>query len=177
MENEQWRDINGYEGWYQVSNLGRVKSLDRIVDHVSKNGLRSSMMRRGHIFKLVLSTAKYPTTTLSKHSKIKKFLVHRLVAEAFIPKIEGKDIVNHKDSNPQNSHVSNLEWCTYSENNIHAMESGRSHLRILDHTQVKTIRSIYRKTHIKSIDLANYFKISFRQLRRIANGYSYSHIK
>lgn len=122
---EEWRDIPGYEGLYKVSNCGTVKSLD----HYGSNGV-SIILYKGKI----VSTYKYHGYLYvhlcnGKNNK-KKYLVHRLVASAFIPKISGKPQINHKDGNKSNNHVSNLEWCTQKENVIHGVETGLRKLKV-----------------------------------------------
>lgn len=115
MIKEEWKDIKGYEGLYQVSNMGRVKSLDRY----RKNGIDENNIC--FIKGKILSPAKqkdsgYMFVSLSKNRKTKGFRVHRLVAEAFIPNPNKYKCVNHKDENKQNNKVDNLEWCTYKYN-------------------------------------------------------------
>lgn len=105
---EIWRDITGYEELYQVSNLGRVKSLGN-----DKN-------RKEKILKPSKNKCGYLTICLHNDNKIKNFKVHRLVAEAFIPNPENKPEVNHEDGNKENCCVSNLTWATKSENMMHA---------------------------------------------------------
>lgn len=102
---EFWRDIKGYEGLYQISNFGNVKSVERIV-------------KRGTNFKpvceRVLKTGDkdgYKYVILSKNGKTKTGWVHRLVAQAFIPNPDKLPCINHKDENPSNNRVDNLEWC------------------------------------------------------------------
>lgn len=120
MDNEIWKDIKGFEGLYQVSNLGRVKSVEHIVND-PLNGTRTVKER-------ILSSEKmkcgYLRTALSKDSKMKKVLTHRLVAETFIPNSQNKPQVNHIDGNKKNNAVSNLEWCNNSENILHADKTG-----------------------------------------------------
>ena len=100
---EQWLDIIGYEG-YQVSNLGRVKSLGNYKT------------RKEKILKQCIDKDGYLQVQLCKNGKIKTFKVHRLVAQAFIPNPDNLPQVNHKDENKENNIVSNLEWCTQQYN-------------------------------------------------------------
>lgn len=109
---EIWRDIKGYEGLYQVSNLGRVKSLERYVKGIY--GLRKVQQKIISITRI--RTNGYMQVHLTKNGIAKTYQVHRLVAEAFIPNPHNLPIVNHKDENKINNCVWNLEWCTYSYN-------------------------------------------------------------
>ena len=115
---EQWKDIKGYEGLYQVSNLGKVRSLDRIVKQFGhKQEYERSI--KGKLLKLHIQNGGYLIATLTKNNNERKMLVHRLVAIAFMGNNEGMQ-VNHKDGNKLNNKLSNLEWCTQSENVKHA---------------------------------------------------------
>ncbi|MGH1436583.1 MAG: NUMOD4 domain-containing protein [Lewinella sp.] len=107
-----WKDVKGYEGKYQVSSDGQVKSLDRLIGHYSgyKRKHRGRLLRPGG------SINHYLTVSLDR----KTHRIHRLVAEAFIPNPAQKSTVNHRDFNKWNNHVSNLEWVTVQENVIHA---------------------------------------------------------
>jgi len=116
MDQEIWIDIVGWEGLYQVSNHGRVKSYDRILrSGRSTSGLR---LRKGVILSQWLDSRGkgYYNVSLSKDYKLIRYCVHRLVAMAFLPNPNNLPQVNHKDENPQNNHVSNLEWCTHKYN-------------------------------------------------------------
>lgn len=115
---EIWKDIKGYEGLYQVSNLGRVKSLPRVVNHGNY-----VYKRRGRI-KLSFNSKGYDFIKLHKDTHRKVYLVHRLVAEAFIPNPNNFAVVNHKDGVKTNNFVDNLEWCTASDNTKHAIHTG-----------------------------------------------------
>lgn len=114
---EIWKSIQGYEGFYEVSNKGRIKSLKRTV----KNSGSYSGKRIYHekILKQNINRLGYHVVTLSKHSKRKFFIVHRIVANAFIDNPKKLPEVNHKDLNKSNNNVQNLEWCTRSENVNH----------------------------------------------------------
>lgn len=115
---EQWKDVVGFEGYYQVSNKGCVKSLDRIIKY--SNGYLSN--HKGRILKQEVSKNKYNRVTLSLKDYQKRYLTHRLVLTHFIPNPEKKPCVNHKDGNGFNNNVTNLEWCTYSENERHSYD-------------------------------------------------------
>lgn len=95
---EIWKEIEGYEGLYQVSNLGNVRSQNKtLTPGIGKNG--------------------YPLVVLSKNGKTKSFYVHKLVALAFIPNPNNLKCINHKDEGRANNRVDNLEWCDYNYNN------------------------------------------------------------
>ena len=112
---EEWRDIQGYEGYYQVSNLGRIRRLERLVDHWRKNGhLRTQPERI--LKQWVGDNRQRASVALCKEGKTIRIPVHRLVAMAFIPNPHNLPCINHKDENPCNNHVDNLEWCTYKYN-------------------------------------------------------------
>jgi len=119
---EIWKPIKGYEKLYEVSTFGNVRSLDRFVNtkikHVNKR------MLRGKVVSNQIDITGYYRVGLSSNSKVKSVHIHRLVCEAFISNPESKKCVNHKDGNKQNNFASNLEWCTYSENMLHAVAAG-----------------------------------------------------
>lgn len=116
---EIWKDIPDYNG-YQVSNLGRVKTLDRTV--IYSNGLK--VKYKGKILKEFNHKHNYSCVNLWKNNKAKTFLIHRLVAQAFIPNPNYYNEINHIDNNRKNNVVSNLEWCTHKENENHKWNTG-----------------------------------------------------
>ena len=108
---EIWKDIKNYEGIYQVSNLGNVRSLTHKVK--TFNGFRTS---KGQILKILKMNNGYCRVDLRLNQNHNYFLVHRLVAQEFIPNPNNYPCINHKDNNPLNNNVNNLEWCTQSYN-------------------------------------------------------------
>lgn len=117
MNVEVWKDIKGFEGIYQVSNLGNVRSLDRrVVNH--KGG--TTRIVRGMAMKPWDNGNGYLIVALNDKRKRKNCYVHRLVAEAFIDNPKNKKYINHKDYNTKNNSEINLEWCTQKENIAHS---------------------------------------------------------
>ena len=112
MQEEIWKDIPGYENCFQASNLGRIRSLDRLVKRKNKNGVYSNYPVKGKIITQFINNNGYYRVHLDNSKS-----VHRLVAEAFIPNPDNLPCVNHKDLNTLNNCVDNLEWCSYYYNN------------------------------------------------------------
>lgn len=154
MKKEIWKDIVNYEGLYQVSNFGRIKSLGGKHCHqneiILKLGYRNS----------------YNVAYLSKNNICKVFQVHRLVAEAFIPNPNNFPIVNHKDENPRNNYVENLEWCTIRHNVLHSKHKMyKVKNKIYSDTNEKYIFKSKSSTTIKGRKYAyDYFRVIIRQL-------------
>ena len=114
----EWRDIIGYEGIYQVSNTGQIRSLERW------NGHKRVKRESPYIMSQSTTTTGYKKVELQVRKNRKSLKVHRLVAMAFISNPENKPNINHKDGNPTNNRVDNLEWCTQKENVEHAYATG-----------------------------------------------------
>lgn len=114
---EIWRDVVGYEEYYEVSNLGVVKGKDRWA----KVGGGGQRFIQGMILKRRTNMNGYQTVTLSQRGCAKNVLVHRIVAEAFIPNPKGLPIINHKDEVRTNNCVDNLEWCDKSYNQLYSL--------------------------------------------------------
>ena len=121
---ELWKDIKSFEGLYQVSTWGRVRSLDKYIDVKIRNV--DKVLKRGKILKPVYYKNGYLTVGLCKNGKVTRFYVHRLVAEAFIPNPENKPEVNHKDEVKSNNYRTNLEWMTTKENINYGTHTKRS---------------------------------------------------
>lgn len=151
LPNEIWKDVPDYEGIYQVSNKGRIKSLARIVGHCK---------RKDKIIIPKDNRTGYYKVNLYKDSKCKNHYIHRLVASAFISNENNKPCINHKDHNRKNNNVENLEWCTYKENNDyshcsehHALKSSlRVLLTDLNNYPIKLFASIRQCSRYFNVD-------------------------
>lgn len=125
---EEWRDVVGYEGYYQVSNIGKVRSLDRVVER--SDGVRQR--RRARIFPERCNPDGYVIVKLSKDGQSRSVPVHRLVYEAFVDKIPSGMEINHKDFNRKNNSVDNLEAVTHVENIQKTVDAGRNFTAMVD---------------------------------------------
>ena len=122
--NEFWKPIKGYEGLYEVSSFGNVKSLSRNIKITNRWGHDTIRLSKEKTPKKQTSNNGYLRVFLSKDNIIKPYSAHRLVAIAFIDNPENKPQVNHKDGNKLNNSIDNLEWNTQSENIKHAFKTG-----------------------------------------------------
>ncbi|GAA4391717.1 NUMOD4 domain-containing protein [Hymenobacter koreensis] len=111
---ELWKDIPGYDGVYQVSTFGRIRSFSKVN---ARDG-------RLHIRRPGLTNGYYKVCLYDKHSKVKAISVHKLVATAFIPNPNDYPVINHIDCNKLNNNINNLEWCTRKHNTQHAVRMG-----------------------------------------------------
>lgn len=197
---EIWKDIEGYEGLYQISNLGRVKSLDRECKH-SLGGNRKVSRR---ILKAEINKQGYLRIGLSYIGKRKKIFVHKLVAEAFIPNPENKPQVNHKNGIKSDNRVSNLEWSTRSENLHHAYNTGlinkeeqakisiknlqkaqkiskqfwgeKIHSAKLTEKDIIEIRHIFDTKQMNNKELAKKYNITVQHMRKITSRKSWTRL-
>ena len=111
MVNEIWRDIKGYEQLYQKSNFGTVKSVDRISKH--SNG---DLKLKGRLLKSIKHSGGYLQVFLSKNGKVKRYYIHRLVVEHFLPNPDNKPCIDHINADKSDNRVENLRWVTHKEN-------------------------------------------------------------
>ena len=123
LEGEEWKDVVGFEGLYKVSSMGRMASMNKIVNH-----WRGSRTIKPTLLSFSVNKQGYYQTNLTKNHQRFYILVHRIVAEAFISNIENKPAIDHIDRNKLNNNVSNLRWCSLSENmhNPNTVEHCRS---------------------------------------------------
>lgn len=167
MQKEIFKDVIGYEGLYQVSNLGRIKSLS------------NNKLKKEKILKQNVSNCGYKTVCLSKKNKYKTYTIHRLVANNFLSNNDNKRTVNHINGIKTDNRLENLEWCTTSENTKHAYNNGlinvskaENHVNSkLTNVQVLEIRAIGRS--LKQREIAEMYGVSQVIISNILNNISY----
>ena len=142
-QKEEWKDIKGFEGLYQISNFGKVKRMRYINKNTNKEQERIKVLK--------LRKDGYYEVALYKDGKPKYIQVHRLVAGAFLQNPNNLPQVNHKDGNKQNNYVENLEWVTISENVLHSTRVLRKNIREVSQY---TLSGIYLATY-SSIQIAS----------------------
>ncbi len=162
---EIWKDVVGYEGLYKVSNLGRVKR-DGVI-------LKNIIDKRRKTYRV----------NLCRDGRIKTKFIHRLVCEAFLPNLEHKRTVNHKNFNPSDNRLENLEWATDYENINHAIDNGRINyngngnpMSKLTDKQVRHIK-MGLLMGIKQQDMADKFEVTKSAVSLINIGKRWGHIK
>lgn len=171
MKNEIWKNIDGYDDLFIVSNLGRVYHYSYLVNsrygkmrNVSEGFIKPTIGKRG-----------YYVVNIHYKNKRKSFYIHRLLAQYFIPKIAGKDFVNHINGIKTDNSLINLEWCTQKENNNHALNTGLNkeigqthHNTKFTKYDVIFIREQYDKKDLYTVRrLANYFNCSVSTIYKI----------
>jgi predicted DNA-binding protein YlxM (UPF0122 family) len=179
---EIWKSLKGiveYGDYYEVSNLGRVRSVDRRVN--SRNGKR---LVKGQILKQQVDKYGYMRVYCYLNGKGRNYQVHRLVALSFIPNLENKPQVNHKDGNKQNNHIDNLEWSTNKENMKHAFSiglnegiKGEENVNAkLTENDVVNIYNLYKTNKYSMKDLADKFNTSETNVFNIVSRNSWKHL-
>lgn len=175
---EEWKDIAGFEGMYQVSNMGQVRSLDRVINDRGRH-------LKGRVLAQSIGTSGYLHVGPSINGKQPPKYIHRLVAEAFIPNPDSRPHVNHIDGNKQNNHLSNLEWATAKENSQHAWvtglanHSGENHASSkLTEDDVRFIRKHYNPdiTDFNLQALAEKFGVKKPTINKIVHRKAWKHV-
>lgn len=169
LPGEKWRDVVGYEGLYQVSNMGRLKSL-----HYEKSVILNPRT----------ASDGYINVTLTRNGEKKYFRLHILVAQAFIPNPDNLPVVHHDDDNKANCRADNLHWTTHSENTKLAYESGaaksgcKHHYAKFTSEQVKEIRESYipYDSEFGARALARKLNVNIKTIYKIINGTSYKDV-
>lgn len=170
-EKETWKDVEGYKGFYQVSDRGSVRSLDRIVSYA--NGVET--LHKGRVLKQENNKG-YRRVTLSRDGNTKRVQVHRLVASHFIFHNNHKPHVNHIDGCKSNNIISNLEWCTPAENERHsydqlgkqALKGEQKNQSKLTEVEVKEIRDLYSRGYLQR-ELADLYGVGTRHISDVVN--------
>lgn len=170
--NENWKPVPNFEGYYEVSDIGRVRSVDRSVNRQYPDGRTCTVKRKGSIRKLDYRDG-YAAVCLQADKRIFKAYVHRLVCEAFNGACpDGKSIVAHCDGNPANNTAGNLRWATEAENQRDREPHGthnrgeRSHLSKLTWDSVEEIRN----SPLPSNVVAATFGVTAANIRQIRRG-------
>jgi hypothetical protein len=178
---EMWKNIKGYEKSYQISNLGRVKSLPRKVKIIRYGKVHYKTISGRTMKPLLNKRGKgYLKINLKRPNRL--LSIHQLVAKAFIPNPENKPFINHIDGDPKNNVISNLEWCTAKENAIHASKNGllprgENHPNSkLTKDQVLEIRKSYKPREITQQMLADKYGITKTLVRYILQRKYWTHI-
>lgn len=164
---EVWKDIVGYEGCYQVSNLGNVKALRRMF---TPNG--ATRFTKEKLANFYINKSGYVKVQMSLNSKQKSYSVHRLVAIAYLPNDQNKQEVNHKDGNKLNNVISNLEWSTRSENVIHGIKNNLIKVKKRGfHNMSKVVINVENGIFYDCVlDAAESININYDKLRNRLNG-------
>ena len=165
---EIWKAIKGFEEQYEVSNIGNIRSIDRVVKHYIEGFTRKY---KGASKNIRLNDKGYFRCNLKKDGKRFDFTTHRLVAEAFIPNEESKPVVNHKNGIKTDNRVENLEWCTISENVIHATKNRLIKTKLTD----KEALSIFN-SNFSTRELGKIYDVSSSIIWRIKNKKAYKHL-
>lgn len=170
MSIEVWKDIPNYEGLYQVSNLGRVRGLDRVVK--TKNGLTQT--KKGKILKNKMGTNRYYYVCLYKNNKQKTFMIHTLVASNFIGKRPDNHDICHKNGDRYDNRVENLKYDTRRQNNIdHYRYGSKNPNGKLSIAEVLDMRKKYKTGRFTHKQIAELFNISKSQTNAVLNKHSY----
>ena len=177
---EIWRDVVGYEGVYQVSTLGKVRSVQRKIKYNGRGKGSGIHSFQSVELKQCLNTVGYYQVSLSVNNCRKRFMIHRLVAEAFCTRPLGKDYVNHINGNYLDNRHDNLEWVSFVENVRHAIVNGLSniygedsHFSKFTNEQAEIIRRIKNKG-ISTKDLTVLLGVHRTCINKIYNGETYN---
>ncbi len=165
---EVWKQIPNYEGHYEVSSNGKVKSLK-----YNKIRILKPIKRQG-----------YYDITLSKNGKCKTMRLHRIVLLTFKGTVKDKPEGNHLNGNKLDNNINNLEWCTRSENTFHAIKNGLQKIRKginvpqskLNEKEVIKIRTLYKLGKLKQHHLADMFNVTLWTINQIINYHAWKHI-
>lgn len=181
---EVFVDIPGHEGYYQVSNYGNVRSLDRVI----KEKTAKTQTLKGRILKPRINRGGYYYVGLRKNGTKATFAIHQLVAQAFLDNPDNKPIVNHINGIKTDNNVNNLEWATYSENLSHAYNTGlrtsvsskaigqKNYKRKLKPEQVIEIKRLLAEGNLTHKEIATKFSVARSTITEIKSGRRWKHL-
>lgn len=178
MNNEIWKDIEGFNGWYQVSNKARVRSW-------YKRGIGIGKRKDPVMLKQpTLHGYKYVSLWDENEDRYRSKRVHRLVAKAFIPNPKDKVYINHKNGIKDDNRIGNLEWVTASENDLHAFENGlREPMRgeknghaVLTESDILEIRDLCENSELSQKEIGDKFGVCRSHISDIYNGRRWGHV-
>jgi len=176
-----WKSVKGYEGIYEVSTRGQIRSLDRIDTYV-RNHTTVTFHRKGTLLVPRITPDKYLGVVLQKKGAQKHVRVHRIVGEAFINNPDNKPQINHKDGNKINDDVKNLEWVTVLENTRHAINTNLiiqpkgEQLSVLTEKDVLTIRKLWATKKLNQRQIARKYKVGHNCIWYIIHRHTWRHI-
>lgn len=188
MQNKEiWKDIPGFEGYYQVSNLGNIKSLDRITPAKNRWGQDNPRRYKGKPLKPQCSKVGYYVVKLNMRKFSRSYFIHHLVMKSFIPNPDPLRLsnINHKDGNKINNRLENLEWCTPEQNTRHGIKMGLTTVpgkgtnnprAQLVEKQVHQIRKLYKTGQYTYNQLGDMFGISKHAIADIVLKRNWQHI-
>lgn len=173
---EVWKAIPGYEGYYEASDAGVIRSVDRVVPH----GIHGTCKQKGRVLRYAKDAKGYPRVALSDGTKLRTYTIHRLIAHTFMsPRPDGHQI-NHMNGIKTDNRVDNLEYCTPSENSLHSFRIGLQKpkpgslnpMAKLTEDQVKTIRTIAGRggRYYGRKELAARFGVSECTIKEVVTG-------
>lgn len=164
---EIWKEITGFEGVYEISNEGRLRSKDRLIKH-----WRGTLRKyKGSLKKTRMNRMGYMHCNLKHNGERFDFRVHRLVADAFLENKENKPCVNHLNGIKTDNRVENLEWCNYEENTIHATKTRLIKTKLTDKEAIEISNS-----NLTIRELGQKFNVNATIIWRIKNKVAYKHL-
>jgi len=176
---EKWELVKGFEGFYEISNFGRVKSLDRIIKSKNQHGECFTKIKQ-KILSPGINNHGYCNVVLQNNGYKKTLTIHQLVAIAFIPNPENKPQVNHIDGDKTNNNDWNLEWSTNSENQLHSYnvlktKPSNGNRKLLD-SEISEIRNLYNTNKCTRKELQEKYSMSKSTIHSIVNNISWANI-